>query len=294
MLGELGSVSRLADAAEQHRAAARPIEQYGAAHRLLEIRDIRDRKASQERIRFLAHHDALELKLDRLVQLKPLGREGVRHQLTVLLKGPVAPEVLDLVYGKTNGNPFYVSELVRLLVKRGWIAYDGRVWVPKNPDDKRPPHQIPESDRDYYLERMYPAFGNLVPRDIAARAAKLECDAGKGVGNTGYAVYLDFAEAIGRLVSLAFRAGVPVEKVVDQLKGIGGEHPVFQEGGLVLSIPDAISRVLEKGYLTGKNAKKNHKSQYSLMGEKCPECGQTVSFEEGCMICHFCGFNKCG
>jgi ribonucleoside-diphosphate reductase alpha chain len=101
-------------------------------------------------------------------------------------------------------------------------------------------------------------------------------------------------EAIGRLVSLALRSGVKVDKIVDQLKGIGGEYPIFQDGGLVLSIPDAISRVLERGYVTGKNAKKNHKSQYSLMGEKCPECGQTVSFEEGCMICHFCGFNKCG
>jgi ribonucleoside-diphosphate reductase alpha chain len=101
-------------------------------------------------------------------------------------------------------------------------------------------------------------------------------------------------EAIGRLVSLALRSGVKVDKIVDQLKGIGGEYPIFQDGGLVLSIPDAISRVLERRYVTGTNAPKNHKSQYSLMGEKCPECGQTVSFEEGCMMCHFCGFNKCG
>jgi len=101
-------------------------------------------------------------------------------------------------------------------------------------------------------------------------------------------------EAIGRLVSLALRSGVKVDKIVDQLKGIGGEYPIFQDGGLVLSIPDAIARVLEKAYLTGENATKNHKSQYSLMGEKCPECGQTISFEEGCMMCHFCGFNKCG
>jgi ribonucleoside-diphosphate reductase alpha chain len=101
-------------------------------------------------------------------------------------------------------------------------------------------------------------------------------------------------EAIGRLVSLALRSGVTVDKIVDQLKGIGGENPIFQNGGLVLSIPDAIARVLEKRYLTGENALKHHKSQYSLFGEKCPECGQTVSFEEGCMICHFCGFNKCG
>ncbi len=79
------------------------------------------------------------------------------------------------------------------------LRNDGRVWVPKEPGDKRKPADIPESERDYYLERRYPAFGNLVPRDIAARAAKLECDAGKGVGNTGFAVYLDFADAIARL-----------------------------------------------------------------------------------------------
>ena len=101
-------------------------------------------------------------------------------------------------------------------------------------------------------------------------------------------------EAIGRLVSLALRSGVKVDKIVNQLKGIGGEYPIFQNGGLVLSIPDAISRVLEKQYMTGKNAPKIHKTEYSLMGEKCPECSQTVSFEEGCMMCHFCGFNKCG
>jgi ribonucleoside-diphosphate reductase alpha chain len=101
-------------------------------------------------------------------------------------------------------------------------------------------------------------------------------------------------EAIGRLVSLALRSGVKVEKIVEQLKGIGGEHPVFQNGGLVLSIPDAIARVLEKRYLSGDAAHRLRKTENSLWGEKCPECGQTVSFEEGCIMCHFCGFNKCG
>ncbi len=100
-------------------------------------------------------------------------------------------------------------------------------------------------------------------------------------------------EAIGRLISLAFRAGVKVDKVVDQLTGIGGEHPVFQEDGLVLSIPDAIGRVLKRRYLDGTGVKKG-KAGGGLMGEECPECGQTVSFEEGCMTCHFCGFTKCG
>ena len=78
------------------------------------------------------------------------------------------------------------------------LRNDGRVWVPKNPGDKRPPHQIPESERDYYLERKYPSFGNLVPRDVASRNAKDQCDAGKGVGETALAVYLDFADAIQR------------------------------------------------------------------------------------------------
>jgi len=78
------------------------------------------------------------------------------------------------------------------------LRNDGRVWVPKNPGDKRRPHQIPESERDYYLENKYPSFGNLVPRDVASRNAKEQCDMGKGVGETGLAVYLDFEDAIKR------------------------------------------------------------------------------------------------
>jgi succinate dehydrogenase / fumarate reductase flavoprotein subunit len=78
------------------------------------------------------------------------------------------------------------------------LRNDGRVWVPKNKEDKRPPSQIPEDERDYYLENKYPSFGNLVPRDVASRNAKEQCDAGKGVGSTGLAVYLDFGDAIKR------------------------------------------------------------------------------------------------
>jgi len=79
------------------------------------------------------------------------------------------------------------------------LRNDGRVWVPMKPGDTRRPNDIPENERDYYLERRYPAFGNLVPRDIAARAAKVECDAGKSAYMSGQSVYLDFNEAIGRL-----------------------------------------------------------------------------------------------
>ncbi len=76
---------------------------------------------------------------------------------------------------------------------------DGRVWVPLSKDNTRSPNEIPEAERDYFLERKYPTFGNLVPRDVASRNAKEACDDGRGVGATGVAVYLDFADAINRL-----------------------------------------------------------------------------------------------
>ncbi len=79
------------------------------------------------------------------------------------------------------------------------LRNDGRVWVPKKAGDKRDPREIPDPDRDYFLERKYPSFGNLAPRDIASRAAKEVCDEGRGVGETGLGVYLDFADAIKRL-----------------------------------------------------------------------------------------------
>ncbi len=79
------------------------------------------------------------------------------------------------------------------------LRNDGRVWAPKAKNDKRPAPEIPEAERDYFLERRYPNFGNLVPRDVASRAAKTACDEGHGVGSSGLAVYLDFADAIKRV-----------------------------------------------------------------------------------------------
>jgi succinate dehydrogenase / fumarate reductase flavoprotein subunit len=79
------------------------------------------------------------------------------------------------------------------------LRNDGRIWVPKKSGDKRRPNEIPEDERDYYLERKYPSFGNLVPRDVASRNAKAVCDEGRGVGETGLGVYLDFSDAIRRL-----------------------------------------------------------------------------------------------
>src|SRR5207342_2975414 len=82
------------------------------------------------------------------------------------------------------------------------LRNDGRIWVPKQKGDTRKPNEIPEDERDYYVERRYPAFGNLVPRDVASRAAKERCDAGYGVGTSKQAVYLDYAEAIVRYGSV--------------------------------------------------------------------------------------------
>src|SRR5690606_35785772 len=103
------------------------------------------------------------------------------------------------------------------------LRNDGRVWVPKDPTDSRSPGQIPEEDRDYYLERRYPSFGNLVPRDVASRAAKHECDDGRGVGSTGQAVYLDFADAIQRLGEDAIRERYG--NLFDMYMRITGENP---------------------------------------------------------------------
>jgi len=103
------------------------------------------------------------------------------------------------------------------------LRNDGRVWVPKKKGDKRHPTDISEDERDYYLERLYPSFGNLVPRDVASRRAKEMCDLGHGVGETGLAVYLDFADAIERMGK-----DVVVQKygnLFDMYKQITGENP---------------------------------------------------------------------
>lgn len=103
------------------------------------------------------------------------------------------------------------------------LRNDGRVWVPKIKGDKRPPSQIPESERDYYLERIYPSFGNLAPRDVASRQAKFRVDEGYGVGPTGVAVYLDFKDAINRLGKKAIseRYG----NLFEMYEKITGENP---------------------------------------------------------------------
>ena len=103
------------------------------------------------------------------------------------------------------------------------LRNDGRIWVPKNGGDKRPPDQITEAERDYFLERKYPAFGNLVPRDVASRNAKAVCDEGRGVGPSGYGVYLDFRDALQRLGRPAIDARYG--NLFEMYERITGEDP---------------------------------------------------------------------
>lgn len=109
------------------------------------------------------------------------------------------------------------------------------------------------------------------------------------IGKSGRSITAK-AEAIGRLVSLALRSGVAVRDIVGQIKGIGGEHPVFRDKGLLLSIPDAIAWVLEKHYLPHTQIAPRPDIEPAL----CPECGETLFFEEGCLMCKACGYSKCG
>src|ERR1700744_625128 len=115
------------------------------------------------------------------------------HKRGALFANPCYPQIHPTcipVSGEYQSKLTLMSESLR---------NDGRIWVPKNKGDKRKPDQIPEAEGDYYLERRYPSFGNLVPRDVASRNAKAVCDDGHGVGESGLGVYLDFADAIRRL-----------------------------------------------------------------------------------------------
>ncbi|MBW1999708.1 MAG: vitamin B12-dependent ribonucleotide reductase [Deltaproteobacteria bacterium] len=169
------------------------------------------------------------------------------------------------------------------------LSYNNRV------ESQAYPSWVDVKDRPETLEgfttRVRTGMGNLYVTVTEYEGRPFEVFA--TIGKSGKSTTAK-TEAIGRLVSLALRSGIQVDKIVEQLKGICGEHPVFHKDGLVLSIPDAISKVLEKSYLQGEMYQRRHKHEYSLLGETCPECGQTISFEEGCMTCHFCGFTKCG
>ena len=108
------------------------------------------------------------------------------------------------------------------------------------------------------------------------------------IGKSGYSTMAD-TEAICRLISLAFRSGIAVDKIIEQLYGIGGASQVFQEGGLIMSIPDAIAKVLNKHFGTNQN----HNQDRDLTYEFCPDCGSKLEHDSGCVVCSQCGFSKC-
>jgi ribonucleoside-diphosphate reductase alpha chain len=113
------------------------------------------------------------------------------------------------------------------------------------------------------------------------------------IGKSGRSITAK-AEAIGRLVSLALRSGVAVREIVGQLKGIGGEHPVFRKKGMIMSIPDAIAWVFEQRYMGGATPEPRAGAGNDLVAPSCPECGKELLFQEGCFICSECGYTKCG
>ncbi|MCL4524394.1 MAG: fumarate reductase/succinate dehydrogenase flavoprotein subunit [Acidobacteria bacterium] len=136
--------------------------------------------------------------------------------------------------GAAFGNPCYTQihptcipvtgeHQSKLTLMSESLRNDGRIWVPKKKGDTRSPAQIPEAERDYYLERKYPSYGNLAPRDIASRAAKAVCDEGRGVGSTGLGVYLDFADAFQRLGVDKIRERYG--NLFDMYERITGENP---------------------------------------------------------------------
>jgi ribonucleoside-diphosphate reductase alpha chain len=135
-------------------------------------------------------------------------------------------------------------------------------------------------------DKIKTGYGNLYVTINSLNGKPFEVFA--QIGKSGYSTMAD-TEAICRLISLALRSGISVEKIIEQLIGIGGASPIFQEGGLVMSIPDAIAKVLNRHFGTTK-IKNSLKDLYL---EYCPDCGGKLEHDSGCLVCRLCGFSKC-
>jgi len=157
----------------------------------------------------------------------------------------------------------------------------------KLPEGKVAPLKRPSS-LSGITDKINTGYGNLYVTINALNGKPFEVFA--QIGKSGYSTMAD-TEAICRLVSLALRSGIGVDKVIEQLIGIGGASPVFQEGGLIMSIPDAIAKVLKKHFGDGENANVNKDLDMDM--EICPDCGGKLEKEGGCVVCRGCGFSKC-
>lgn len=157
--------------------------------------------------------------------------------------------------------------------------------VPEVKPLKRPPYL------EGFTEVIKTGYGNLYVTVNTYEGRPFEVFV--QIGKSGYTTMAD-AEAIGRLASLALRSGISVKDVVEQLEGIGGASPVFSEGKLVMSIPDAIAAVLRKHFFVGGEKVKTKAKEIDINMERCPDCGsRSLAFEQGCVVCKSCGFSKC-
>jgi ribonucleoside-diphosphate reductase alpha chain len=157
--------------------------------------------------------------------------------------------------------------------------------APKVIEEKVAPMERPAS-LSGITDKIKTGYGNLYVTINTLDGKPFEVFA--QIGKSGYSTMAD-TEAICRLISLALRSGISIEQVIEQLIGIGGASPIYQEGGLVMSIPDAIAKVLNKHF--GKNKGKN--SYKDLYMEYCPDCGAKLEHDSGCLVCRICGFSKC-
>ena len=156
--------------------------------------------------------------------------------------------------------------------------------------EKKEEGKIVPQDRPTTLsgitDKIKTGYGNLYVTINTLNGKPFEVFA--QIGKSGYSTMAD-TEAICRLISLALRSGIAVDKIIEQLYGIGGASQVFQEGGLIMSIPDAIAKVLNKHFGTNQNANQDRDLTY----EFCPDCGGKLDHDSGCVVCSQCGFSKC-
>ncbi len=152
-----------------------------------------------------------------------------------------------------------------------------------------PPQKVMPKERpatlDGFTDKIVTGYGNLYVTINKFGSKPFEVFA--QIGKSGFSTMAD-TEAISRLISLALRSGVDIDDIIDQLVGIGGASPIYQEGEMVMSIPDAIAKVLKKHFGNG-----HHKIDRDVNLEACPDCGGRIQHESGCLVCPSCGFSRC-
>jgi len=213
-------------------------------------------------------------------------REGILVTEEAWKKGGDKKEVLTEDEGTQKPTPPISSlRLSSGVSGRAVSSETGRTAVPEIKPLKRPPYL------EGFTEVIKTGYGNLYVTVNIYEGRPFEVFV--QIGKSGYTTMAD-AEAIGRLASLALRSGISVKDVVEQLEGIGGASPVFSEGKLVMSIPDAIAAVLRKHFIAGNEKVKTKPKEIDINMERCPDCGsRSLAFEQGCVVCKSCGFSKC-